>query len=138
MKSLFATTILLFSFPVQAMEFSVVGRGGQELYRAQEAFSVPAKVGDVTVFFLERSGLDYKGDKSGIAAIAGLDTRMEQVSRDEVRAYGWCYSVNGFAPEEMPDQVEIHDPDTKIRWFYGFARAIRGEWVSQCEPAALP
>lgn len=141
-KRLFATLVLLFSFPAQAVEFTVIGPGKKLIYRAEEALSVPRTVGSATIHFLDRANeerrIPFRGDEDGISSIDGHDTILREVSEIETRAYGWCYSINGFEPELMPGDVEIHDNDVQIVWFYGFARALYGQWVTQCEPVEEP
>lgn len=138
MSLLFAALFVILPHSAEAITFQVLGRGAEELYRASEAVDIPASAGAITILFLERAkrekGLAYEGDEKGIVSIGGLAPEVKEVGKGEIRSYGWCFSVNGFAPEEMPNHVEIHDPNARIVWFYGYAR-FRDDWVSQCEPS---
>jgi hypothetical protein len=138
-KQLFAISAFLLTLPAEAVDFSVLGRGGVEIYRANELLPIPQSVGAMTMHFLEQAkrekGMDYRGTAEGISSIAGLPTELVEISEIETHAYGWCYSVNGFAPELMPDQAEIYDPEARIVWFYARSRFYIDDWVAQCEPA---
>lgn len=142
LKQLLSISALLFTLPAVAVDFSVLGRGGVELYRKNELLPIPQSVGAITMRFLEQAkrekGMDYRGTAEGISSIAGLPTELVEISDIEAHAYGWCYSVNGFSPELMPDEADIYDPEARIVWFYARSRFYIDDWVAQCEPAPLP
>ena len=61
---------------------------------------------------------------------------IEIVSENEMYAYGWCYSVNGFEPNVYPHEVFINpEGDDQIIWWFGFAHYLNGQWLSMCEPS---
>lgn len=102
-------------------------------------YSIPGsqKLGDVTVMFLNSKNISYEGSASGILSIfntpVGVDA-YEVISDNQMNAYGWCYSINGLAPELMPDQVDVHEND-EILWWYGYATYKNGAWITQCTPS---
>lgn len=94
-------------------------------------------VGAATVATLEQNGLPYVGSASGINSIKGTvtgDAALEILSDREMRAYGWCFSVDGVFPDRLADDVRIEKPDAVIRWVFGFAHYLDGKWVSMCTP----
>ena len=94
-------------------------------------------VGAVTVSTLDRFEVDYAGNEAGLNSVFGTPTgmqAMEVISDTEMRSYGWCFDVDGRLPEEFPDHVSLQGV-RHVRWFFGFAHYLNGQWVSQCEPA---
>jgi hypothetical protein len=91
--------------------------------------------GELTVQILNRHGIAYRGSAAGIAeafgAPSGLDANVV-ISDEEMLSYGWCYSVDGVAPDVYPDQIPLTAKTAKIEWFYAYSHYVRGEWVAQC------
>jgi len=100
-------------------------------------------VGSYTIRFLDHYAIDYAGDEQAMSSILktpiGRDA-MEIINDDpsnmEINAYGWCYSVNDVAPEVYPSDVQIKEGD-KVKWWFGYARYLNGEWITQCSPSYL-
>lgn len=94
-------------------------------------------VGQMTIQTLEKFKIDFKGSESGLNSAFGSPTgvdAMEVISDHEMRSYGWCFEVDGKVPESYPDSISLKDVK-EVRWFFGYARYLNGNWVSQCEPA---
>ncbi len=93
-------------------------------------------VGVVTISTLEKNKIPYKGNESALSTAfetpVGMDA-LEVISDTEMRAYGWCYEVDGKIAEVFADKYKLNDSIKKITWFYGFAHYKNGEWISQCE-----
>lgn len=96
-------------------------------------------LGQASIYFLDQMQLPYTGNEYSITSILDTPTGMDAydvVSDNEMRAYGWCYSVNGESPELMPNQYFLsEDEDYVISWHYGFALYKDGQWITQCSPA---
>ncbi|MEM7647497.1 MAG: hypothetical protein AAF203_11345 [Pseudomonadota bacterium] len=93
-------------------------------------------VGTLSVNVFDAYGVPYIGNNMGIHSIYETPTgedALEILSKSEMRAYGWCYSVDGIEPEVLPNQYLIPDDESVVVWFFGFAHYQAGEWVSQCE-----
>jgi len=94
-------------------------------------------VGELTIAILNHHRIPYRGSESGIAeafdAPSGLDSAVV-ISDEEMLSYGWCYSVDGVAPEVYPDQVPLTASVEKVQWFYAYSHYRRGEWIKQCVP----
>ena len=95
-------------------------------------------VGSISVKLFELNKVPFLGTDGGMNSIlntpTGLDA-MDVTSDNEMFAYGWCYSLNGYEPESYPDKVFVNTDDN-IVWWYGFAHYLDGEWISQCEPSS--
>jgi len=97
-------------------------------------------VGGVTIRALDRSGLPYSGSAEGIVSINNSPTgdgALEVISPTHMRAYGWCYSINGVEPNAMPNEVSITNNNDHIKWYYGFAEYKDGDWITYCTPTHL-
>lgn len=96
-------------------------------------------VGEITQSVLssaQRDGfLTYQGSTAGVTSINGLGNSIEVVSDREMKAYGWCYSLNGVVPEDMADQYFFTSDEDHLIWFYAYAHSLDGSWVAQCVPA---
>jgi hypothetical protein len=97
--------------------------------------SLGTNVGQLTVDALDRNRIPYRGSASGIAeafgAPSGLDATVV-LSDQEMLSYGWCYSVDGVAPDVYPDQVPVTAKTQKIEWFYAYSHYLKGDWIAQC------
>jgi hypothetical protein len=95
-------------------------------------------LGDITVSLLQKHQVPFQGDRSGIKSILNSpvgDDAIEVLSNSELRAYGWCVSVNGQQPAEMPDTVILKGSQNQVIWFYAYSRYDRGVWKDYCTPS---
>lgn len=129
---------LLFSTSVYALELEFVGPCDKiPLMKVQVTAGYP-NVGELTVATLCDLNIPFKGSSQGLASVFETPTGMaavEVLSNEEIRAYGWCFSIDGFSPEVYPHEVPITSETKKITWHFGFARFFKGEWITQCTPA---
>lgn len=120
-----------------ALSFEVIGAcSEQPLLQAQGEFA-DRSVGQATIEILERNSIPFQGSEEGIHSIFNTpvgSAAIEIINNREMRAYGWCFAVDGIRPELMPDQVRLMGSE-HLRWFYAFSHYKNGEWVSYCEPA---
>ncbi len=96
-------------------------------------------VGDATVRTLEAKRIPFQGTERAINTIMnipGKDQTLEILSDKDMRAYGWCFDVDGEVPEIYPDEIPLDESMKKIRWFHGYAEMKNGQWVSQCKETA--
>jgi len=96
-----------------------------------------SNVGQMSIETLEKFKIDFKGSESGLNSAFGSPTgldAMEVLSDNEMRSYGWCFEVDGKVPENYPDSISLMNVK-KVRWFFGYAHYLNGNWISQCEPA---
>ena len=96
-----------------------------------------SNVGQVTIDILNEYEIAHQGNEEGINSIFNTPTganSMEVISTTEILAYGWCYSINGFEPAELPNMVKV-EQDDHILWWFGYAHYKDGEWIAQCNPS---
>jgi hypothetical protein len=93
-------------------------------------------LGDLTLKLLDQNKITYVGWNDGMSSIQNSptgDDAIQVVSDTELRAFGWCYKIDGTVSESMPDAILIDKSVHSIRWYYGFAHYVKGNWISQCE-----
>ena len=61
------------------------------------------------------------------------DKAIEVINDTKIRAYGWCYSINGEIPDVMPDQIKLTNQDN-IKWFLSYSTYDNGQWIDYCVP----
>ncbi len=132
--------LLFFSSPSAfALSYEIVGACEERpLYQGQHPAGA-ASAGAATIEILEKLGLPFQGSEGGINSILHTpvgDEALEILSDTEMRAYGWCFEVDGLQPDVMPDKIPLRGSE-RLRWFYAFSHYKAGEWVSYCEPAYL-
>lgn len=136
----FLALSLLSSFSLKAASIAILGPCSNEpIIQGEFSAAVEQSVGDVTIAFLTHNSVSFQGTEQGINSIfnspTGLEA-MEVISHNEMYAYGWCYSVNGFEPALFPNQVHVHKGD-EVLWWFGYAHFKNGDWISQCVPSYL-
>lgn len=97
-------------------------------------------IGAVTIEAFDAHKTVYVGNAIGIHSIRGSvtgDRALEVLSDREMRAYGWCYSVNGVQPDDYPNDILVKDDSEIILWFFGFAHYRDGKWISYCTPTQM-
>lgn len=95
-------------------------------------------VGDMTIQFLNKNNIRYEGSERGINTVFNTpvgDAALEVISDTEMRAYGWCYFVDGMGPDVFADEYPMDAKIKRIDWIFGFAHYKNGTWISNCTPA---
>lgn len=98
----------------------------------QHEISPYSDVGVTTVKALESLNIPYEGSEAGITSINGLKSDLEALSDTRMKAWGWCYSVDGEALEVMPDKAAMPANAKVLKWFYAYALYDSGTWVGYC------
>ena len=136
MKIFFITALIsLSSF---ALEIKFIGPCEERFIMRAEVKENYSNVGELTIATLTKLGIPFKGSPEGLSSAFNTptgDDSLEILSDDEMRAYGWCFSVDGVSPEVYPHQVPVTSETKSIIWHYGFAHYYKGEWITQCTPA---
>jgi len=136
--------IILFLFLFMSNSFSIevkISRPCDNQVYSEKNYEISSNdtVGDLTIKLLAESGIPFIGAKEGFNSIfnspIGLDA-MDIISDDQMRAYGWCYTVDGEIPEVLPNKFILNNNHQEIHWFYGFAFYRAGVWESQCEDSS--
>lgn len=127
----------------RAMSLEIIGKNARSIYRT-------TLVGDyhttsVAQFTLNalaeaeaQKQLTYEASELGIQKVNGVGSEEELISDTQMKALGWCYSINGVVPEKFANQVYFTSGTDRVVWFYAYAFYDSGEWVSQCVPAWQP
>ena len=142
LKKIFSLILfLILSFSSYAdITFEIIGPcKKQPVLKKNLPYSQLSSVGHLTVDILEKENIPYVGSAAGIKTILSLPSKENElliISDTELLAYGWCYKVNGLAPEVYPHKVEVSDGD-HIEWYFAFSRYLNEEWISQCKPSYL-
>ena len=129
--------VLLFSFSSFANEVYFQGPCEEKPFLKGEVTGAGLTAGDITVELLEKSGTEYIGSVGGINSVIGTPTgteAIEVVSNTHMRAYGWCYEIDGFQPAAMPDQIELKGTE-QVRWFFAYSTYKAGVWMDYCTPS---
>jgi Domain of unknown function (DUF4430) len=140
LSAAFAASVLVFASQAFAITFEITAPCSKEV-AAQGRYELPMApmpVGAATILILEAEGLPYIGSDRGLNSLLQTPVgvkAMESISDNEMRAYGWCYEVNGKIPDELAFQYKLKGPE-HLRWFYGYAEYKDGEWISFCNPTA--
>lgn len=126
---------VLFSFSIsQAVTLKVIGKNGEVLFSGDKDVSLPQTVGQVSVVFFNANQIPFVGDIDGIVSVYGLGSDLDLISDTDMKAYGWCYSVNGVVPEDFVHKVNIDEQKTELVWFFAYAYYKAGQWIQQCVP----
>jgi hypothetical protein len=109
---------------------------GPELAASSERVAT-GDVGSLTVSVLNDHDIPFVGSESGINSIFGTptgDAAIEVIDDRSMRAYGWCYSVDGVVPDVMPDAYELTGTEASIAWFFAYSSYEDGAWRRYCVP----
>lgn len=136
MKKLILLSLL--SLSAQAAQLKFIGPCEEGFIMKTEVTEDFPNVGELTIATLTKFGIPFKGTTEGLASAFETPTgeaAIEKISEVEYRAYGWCFAVDGVAPDIYPHQALITPETKEITWTFGFARYYKGEWITQCTPA---
>lgn len=129
---------LLLSKPLLAVQLTIQNPCSLEPWLQHEAKGmVGLSVGQITTQILESLQEPFVGSEAGLNSIRAIpmpDKVLEVLSDEEMRAYGWCYQVDGIEPALMPDQFTVTKESTSIYWFLAYAEYSKGTWISMCVP----
>lgn len=140
MKKTALILISALSFNAYAVSWKVYGPCDEKPVAQGEAVAdLTESVGDISVEIFDQNKVPYIGAAEGFNSIINTPTGMdsiEVVSDTELRAYGWCYSINGKTPDEMPHKIKFNAQTDKLIWFYAYTTNIKNEWQDDyCSPA---
>ena len=129
---------LFISLPLFAVEITFTGPCDKNFIMRTKVTETYENVGELTISVLTKYKIPFKGSPEGLVSAFNTPTgdgSVEVLSDVEMRAYGWCYSVDGVSPELYSNEIPITSETKSISWYYGFAHYYKGEWIAQCTPA---
>lgn len=142
MKNLSLIASLLLTSSVFAgidLTIRILGVNKKIVYQ-QKVTADFSNVGELTHSTLENALLQkkltqYKGSTGGVNSINKMGAQLEVLSDTKMNAYGWCYKIDGLAPDLMPDDYQLTGKETVIDWFFAYAHIDHNTWTSMCTPA---
>ncbi len=142
MKKIFICISLLTSLNLYAVSIKFVGPCSPIPFNDTEIHLSDFKLnlGQITTDYLTQAKIPFIGDEFGMSSINGSaigDDAIEVISDTQLRAYGWCVTINNIAPELMPNEILLSNQNDTITWFYAYATYDSGEWKDYCTPAYI-
>ena len=136
MKRLFVFLVLFFvSLNSQALEIEIIDESGFKVFKVDYEVLSSTTVGDLSVEVFEQFKVPFDGNAIGMHSIMGIEPRVDIISKKEMKAYGWCFEVDGIAAETLPHETPISAANKSLVWYYAYAHYLAGEWIAQCIPA---
>ncbi len=137
--SLLSILTLTISATSLAVTFSVVGPCSPDSeYKGSFKTDLSENVGKISMDIFDFNQIPYIGTQDGMNSIlntpTGLDS-AEIISDTKMRAYGWCYSVNGEIPNVLPSEYFFKSQSDHLVWFYAFSTYDKGAWLDYCVPS---
>jgi hypothetical protein len=139
MKTLLSLVVIISSLSAHAVYFDVLGACSKKpLHAGQFITDTTDSVGQISIDIFEANNIPYIGSAEGMAMIAnspmGLDA-MEVLSDSKMRAYGWCFSINGVVPDILASKAFLTSQNDYISWFYAYSTYDSGIWLDYCVPS---
>ncbi len=115
-----------------AVVMEVTGKDGKNLLHLELVQPLPSTVGKVSIAVFTQTKLPFQGSEGGISELAGLGQENEIISKSEMKAWGWCFALDGVVPDTLTNQTPVIKQTSKIEWFYAYAHYKDGDWIEQC------
>jgi hypothetical protein len=133
-------TIGLLSLNAHAINYEIIGPCFEAPVNAGsfEVTDLKISVGKTSVDILDREQIPYVGSEAGFSSILATpvgEASIEILSDTKMRAYGWCFSVNGISPDLMGSDYFFTSNDDKLVWFYAYSTYDQGKWLDYCVPS---
>lgn len=143
MKSLLSLIVIAssmaFSTTASAVYFDVIGAcSNKPVYAGSFKTDITESVGIISIDIFETHKIPFIGTENGMNSIIGTpvgDDAIEVISDTKLRAYGWCFSINGLIPDILSSQAYLTKQNDYISWFYAFSTYESGAWVDYCVPS---
>lgn len=139
--SLIITLLAIFlSSKTYAISYEIIGAcSDTPAYSGNyEIKDLATNAGKTSVSIFEQENVPYSGNETGFNSIlntpTGIDS-IEVISETKMRAYGWCYSVNGVEPKVVPEEFLFDSNADKLVWFYAYSTYDNGVWLDYCVPS---
>ncbi len=138
-KNLLIFTALFIITPVFAVEFDVIGPcSAKPAFKGSFKTDLADNVGIISIDIFEANNIPFIGTEHGMNTIMGTpvgDLAIEILSDVKLRAYGWCFSVNGIIPDKLTSEIYLSKQNDHISWFYAYSTYDQGIWTDYCEPS---
>ncbi len=139
LSSLVILAALTLASPLYAVQFAVTGACSERpLIQGDFKTDLEESVGKISLEIFDFYNVPYQGTAHGLNSIfnsaTGLDA-MEVLSETKMRAYGWCFSVNGVVPDVLASETFFSKQNDYLHWFYAYSTYDQGVWTDYCVPA---
>lgn len=135
-KAIIGLFLISRAIPVLAVTINIEDPcTGQLAATSDQSGKDSVSLGQLTINALEELELSYVGSDAGISSIFNTPTSldaMEVISDTDMKAYGWCYLVDGELVDRYPNEMASIGVKS-VTWFYGYALMEDASWVSMCE-----
>lgn len=135
----FVLLFILLSSSLFAIEWEVIGQDSKTpVYSGSLNADLKKSLGEITVKIFDTKKIPYIGNEAGINSILGTpsgDKLLVVVNNETMRAYGWCFTVDGQIPDLMPDKVYFSRQNSHLSWFFAYSLYEKGQWTKYCVPA---
>ena len=119
------------------IQFKIIGACSKEpILNEKVSMHNANNVGAFTIERLIKNNLEHIGDQQKLESIDSSpvgEKALEIINRKEMRAYGWCFYVNGEQPEVYPHKIKMNPNINSVTWVFAYAYYKDGEWLSMCE-----
>lgn len=139
-KLLITALMAVLSFNSFAITYEIIGPCS-EVPTQSGSFDLndlSVNAGKISVAIFDQQKIPYVGSVQGFISInntlTGIDS-TEVLSDTKMRAYGWCYSVNGAIPDILASEYLFSSNNDKLVWFYGYSTYEDGKWSDYCVPS---
>lgn len=123
-----------------ALTFEVNFRGEDQTLRLhQEVQGERETIGAFTLRALEAlKGAEkiqtYVAFENGVQSINDFANPILFPSETSLKAYGWCYWLDGVLLEELTDAAWVTEQTRSLQWAWAYALYEDGEWKNFCIP----
>jgi hypothetical protein len=124
--------LLLVAANAYGADFKIAGKNGEVLFEKKIQANLSWTLGRISVDVFTANNIPFEGGEGGVASLFQLGSAMEVISNTEMKAYGWCFSVNGLSPDMMGDEFFLTGQDDQIVWYYAYAHYKDGQWIGAC------
>jgi hypothetical protein len=140
MKIFISVVAVFISFTIFSAEMKIIGPCTPEplITKTIVIKDLKTNLGNITVDYFTSAKIPFTGNEFGISSIynsAVGDDALEVLSDTEMRAYGWCFTLNNQLIDRMPNDVYLSSKQDSIVWFYAFSSYKSGNWNDYCTPA---
>lgn len=128
---------LVLSAPSVAMTYEFQGPGEASLASGKlEIRAGRTSVGKATLHLLRylqgERGLSFEATIKSIRRIDRWKTFSRTESGTQVRAFGWCFTLNGKLATTQPHLTAIPTQRSHLVWYYADSLFKEGKWTYWC------
>jgi hypothetical protein len=131
--------LLIVSCNAHAITFAVIGPcSSKPLHAGNFPTDLSESVGKISLDIFDAHKIPYVGSADGMSSIVNTpvgDDALEILSDTKMRAYGWCFSINGEVPDRLSSQVNFENQKDYLTWFYAYSTYDQGVWTDYCVPS---